>query len=113
MGFLFMCIWRLGLAAIGALAGFGLALFILSWASGGAISNGTGRSVFIGLMSLVGAIVIHFIEKPFLIFSTSFAGAFSLIYGIDIFARKGFVEAVQFFLGNNESGDTYNVTNTV
>jgi hypothetical protein len=108
-----MCIWRLGLAAIGALGGFGLALFILSWSSNGSISSGTGRTVFIAVLAIIGSIVIQFIEKPFLIISTSFAGAFSIVYGVDIFARKGFVEAVTFFLGNDDSGGSYKVTNSV
>ncbi|KAL3900910.1 MAG: hypothetical protein SGCHY_001003 [Lobulomycetales sp.] len=111
--FLFLCVWRLGLAAIGALAGFALALFILSWASGGAISSGTGRSIFIGVLALLGSILIHFIEKPFLIVSTSLAGSFSFVYGVDVFARKGFVEAVQFFLGNSDSGSRYVITGSV
>ncbi|KAF9981211.1 hypothetical protein BGZ65_004198, partial [Modicella reniformis] len=46
-GALFLCFWRLGFAALGGIAGFYLAIFVLSWANSGLISNGTGRTIFI------------------------------------------------------------------
>lgn len=122
VGFLFLCIWRLGLSAIGALFGYSLAIFILSWAKNGAIESSTGRSIFIGVLTLVGAIVIIFFEKPLLIVSTSFSGAFSigkscvltlLVYGVDVFAHKGFIQAVQYFTGNHYQISGYQPSNTV
>lgn len=66
-GFLFICVWRLGLSAIGALLGFTIAIVVLSFVSGGVIASGTGRTIFIICFAVVGAILIQFIEKPVLI----------------------------------------------
>ena len=108
-----MCIWRLGLAAIGALGGFFLALFILSCKSDGVIQSGIGRSIFIAIFCILGAILISFFEKPILILSTSIVGSFSFIYGVDIFAHKGFIQAVRVFLGERSLSATYELTGVV
>ncbi|KAJ1555553.1 hypothetical protein HK405_000486 [Cladochytrium tenue] len=102
-GLLFMCFWRLGMSAIGALLGFVLATFILSFVSGGTISSGIGRSVFIILMSAAGAILIIFVERPVLILGTATTGAFAVITGIDIFVSTGFTDAVHTFLSGSGS----------
>ncbi|KAJ1562176.1 hypothetical protein HK405_015031 [Cladochytrium tenue] len=80
-----------------------IATFILSFVSGGTISSGIGRSVFIILMSAAGAILIIFVERPVLILGTATTGAFAVITGIDIFVSTGFTDAVHTFLSGSGS----------
>ncbi len=114
-GCLLICFVRLGLVAIGALGGFFLAMWLLSWKSNGLIDTNLGRAIFIGAMSFVGGVLVLFIERPIIYFSTSFAGSFSTIYGIDVFAQKGFTDAVRLFLGSENKLDVaqYELTNVV
>ncbi|KND00290.1 uncharacterized protein SPPG_04619 [Spizellomyces punctatus DAOM BR117] len=100
-GLLAVCLVKLGLACIGALGGFSLAMFILSFQSGGVIQSGLGRTIFIIAMVVVGAIAIFFLVKPVLIVSTAVAGAMSIVLGIDVFARTGFTPALRLFLTGN------------
>ncbi|KAJ3387510.1 hypothetical protein HDU92_001919 [Lobulomyces angularis] len=113
-GLIAMCIWRLGLLAIGAFGGFTLSLFLLSWSSDG-IFSGIGRIIFIIILVIVGAVLALIFEKLALILATSFAGAFSVIYGIDMFANAGFNVAVKSFLGNSnpEYYSQYNISRDV
>lgn len=93
-----MCLWRLGLFAIGALLGFTLANFILGLTTNGLIQSDTGRIVFLILMSLAGGIAILFLEKPLLVIGTAFPGAYGAFFGLDIFINTGFKEGMQKFL---------------
>ncbi|KAI9358895.1 hypothetical protein DFJ73DRAFT_793904 [Zopfochytrium polystomum] len=106
-GFLMMCLWKLGLAVIGALLGFVLATIILSFVSGGTISSGIGRSIFILLMTLAFSILIQFFERPLLILATAATGAFALVVGLDIFVGTGFTDAAHTFLSGS---GTFTVT---
>jgi hypothetical protein len=102
-GLLTLCIWRLGLTLIGGLAGIALGMFILSWVSGGVIQSEVGRIVFLTLLALLGAIVIHFFVRPLLIAGTAIIGAFSFIVGVDIFAQTGFALAAQQFINDHNA----------
>lgn len=97
-GLLFMCVWRLGLAAVGAIFGFFVAIFVLSLWSNGVITSGVGRSIFIALLSVLGAVLISIFEKPLLILGTAFPGAYAFVFGLDIFINSGFNMATQMFL---------------
>ena len=92
-GLLGFFIFRLGLFFVGAFGGLSLSLFILSLKSGGLIQDPTGRSIFIAVLAIGGGIIIQFFVKPIVIICTSFDGAYSIVYGIDIFARTGFNQA--------------------
>ncbi|TPX66980.1 hypothetical protein SpCBS45565_g04099 [Spizellomyces sp. 'palustris'] len=99
IGSLFVCVWRLGLFAIGAMLGFTLAIMILSLGNDGLL-HGIGRTIFIVVMTLVFGILILFAERPILIIGTSFAGAFALFVGIDVFVKAGLVDALRRFLAS-------------
>ena len=86
-GLISVFLYRVGLTLLGLLAGFTLAVWILSLKSGGLITNETGRAIFIGCLALVVAILIHFFEKVIIILASSMGGSYSIIYGIDTFAQ--------------------------
>ncbi|KAK9710781.1 hypothetical protein K7432_008206 [Basidiobolus ranarum] len=108
-GFLFMCIWKLGIAAIGALGGFSLGMFILSLGNGMLISSKTGRIIFIVAFVIVGIVAIFFFEKHVVIIATAIAGAYMFIVGIDYFIGTGFTQHLIAFL--NGQGESFYHTN--
>ncbi|KAF9171874.1 hypothetical protein BGX21_011077 [Mortierella sp. AD011] len=114
-GLLFLCLWRLGFAAIGGIAGFYLAIFILSWTSSGVISNGTGRTIFIVAFVIIGIILTFFLDRHIIILGTAIVGSGSFFVGLDNFIRTGFSEAFTAFLAGNHSAfsSEYNVTGKV
>ncbi|KAF8945524.1 hypothetical protein BGZ47_002469 [Haplosporangium gracile] len=115
-GGLFLCFWRLGFAAIGAIAGFYLAMFILSWSSNGVISNGTGRTIFIIAFVIVGIVLTFFVERHVIILGTAIVGSGSFFIGLDNFVHTGFANAFTAFLSGNKNafgGNGYEVTGKV
>lgn len=115
-GCLFLCFWRLGFAAIGGIAGFYLAIFILSWASSGLISNGTGRIIFIVCCVILGIALTFFLERHVVILGTAIVGSGSFFVGLDSFVHTGFQEAFIEFLSGNHSalvGGSYYVTGKI
>ncbi|KAJ3102798.1 hypothetical protein HDU96_009515 [Phlyctochytrium bullatum] len=107
----------LGSIAAGALCGLGgffLAIFILGLKSGGLIQSGLGRGLFIAALVIVGMIIAVKLEKPVVIVSTSFGGAYLLILGVDCFARTGFKDAVRAILSKNSTDTSfYEINNKV
>ncbi|KAI8916762.1 hypothetical protein DFJ77DRAFT_414378, partial [Powellomyces hirtus] len=101
IGTLFVCIWKLGLVAVGAMLGFTIAMLVLSLATNGLISQGTGRTIFIIVLTVVGGIAVLFLERPILVVGTSVAGAFAIMWGVDVFTKAGLVEATRQFLAGN------------
>ncbi|KAF9171924.1 hypothetical protein BGX21_007800 [Mortierella sp. AD011] len=116
-GGLFLCFWRLGFAALGAIAGFYFAIFVLSWASNGVISNGTGRTIFIIVCVVVGVISTFFLERHVVIIGTAMVGSGSFFIGLDNFVHTGFSDAFIAFLSGKTtgfvSGDGYTVSGKV
>ncbi|ORX94154.1 hypothetical protein K493DRAFT_315623 [Basidiobolus meristosporus CBS 931.73] len=108
-GCLFMCVWKLGIAAIGALGGFALGMFILSLGDGMLIAGSTGRVMFIIALIVVGIVGIFFFEKHVVIVGTAMAGAYMLIVGIDYFIGTGFTQHLVAFL--NGAGQVFYHTN--
>ncbi|KAF9957798.1 hypothetical protein BGZ70_009406 [Mortierella alpina] len=114
-GCLFLCFWRLGFAAIGGVAGFAFAMFILSWASSGVISHGTGRIIFIVVFVLVGILLTFFVERHIVILGTALVGAGAFFVGLDFFLHTGYKETFRAFLSGNHSAlfGGYQVTGKV
>ncbi|KAF9414632.1 hypothetical protein BGZ94_000329 [Podila epigama] len=114
-GALFLCFWRLGFAAIGGVAGFYLAMFILSWSSTGVISSGVGRSIFIAALVIIGIILSFFLERPVVVIGTAIVGSGSFFVGLDNFVQTGFSDAFTAFLGGNHGAlfGSYDVTGKV
>ncbi|KAI9091739.1 hypothetical protein DFS34DRAFT_584369, partial [Phlyctochytrium arcticum] len=113
IGSLFVCVWRLGLAAIGGLLGFSLAMMVLSLKEGGLIPEGIGRTIFIIVMVIAFGVLILFAERPLLIIGTSVAGSFALFLGIDTFAKAGLLDAVNQFIAGAKNGVIYTPTKYV
>ncbi|KAJ3392296.1 hypothetical protein HDU92_008527 [Lobulomyces angularis] len=109
-GLLLTVLWKLGLSAIGGLLGYILAILILSVVNGGVIESGIGRTIFLVGFFVVGAILIHFIEKPILILGTALPGSYAMFFGIDVFANTGFNIAMQSFIS---TGVIYKVSPAV
>ena len=107
-GLVFLCIRKWGVMIIGALAGFVLAIFLLSLKSGGIISAGWGKAVFIIVFVIIGIVTAFFIEKEVVIVGTSLIGAYGVAFGVDCFAHTGFRVAVRTFIserGHFEASD--------
>ncbi|KAI8808317.1 hypothetical protein BJ742DRAFT_809361 [Cladochytrium replicatum] len=88
-GFLFVCLYKLAIVGLGALAGFTLASYILSFQTGSVISSGVGRAIFIVVLCILGAVLSFFFERMAIIVASSMIGAVSVILGIDVFAATG------------------------
>ncbi|KAI8838070.1 hypothetical protein BC829DRAFT_41031 [Chytridium lagenaria] len=98
-GLIFLCFWKAGLFALGAILGFVIAAVILSFVSNGSIAPGAGRVVFIVAMCVFFAVLMFFFEKWLYIIGTSIPGAYAVVLGIDGFANIGFRDAALSFLG--------------
>ncbi|KAG0032776.1 hypothetical protein BGZ81_010061 [Podila clonocystis] len=109
-GALFICFWRLGFAAIGAVGGFYLAIFILSWAKNGVISSGVGRTIFIIVCVIIGIVLTFFVERHVVILGTAIVGSGSFFVGLDNFVHSGFSTAFTLFLSGKKIGEGYEVT---
>ncbi|KAH9245289.1 hypothetical protein BASA81_017243 [Batrachochytrium salamandrivorans] len=96
-GALAVCLYHVGIC-LGALGGAALALFILGWHSDGVIQSSTGRAIFVAVLALIGAVVVHFFEKIAIMLATSILGAYLVILGIDEFASTGFIDTVRLFM---------------
>ncbi|KAK9713049.1 hypothetical protein K7432_006733 [Basidiobolus ranarum] len=102
-GLLLLCLWKLGLAIIGGLGGFSLAMLILSLKSGMLISSGTPRTIFIVAMVLVGLVSILFFEKHIMIICTAISGAYIFVIGLDHFLKTGFTGQLNLFWGGDSN----------
>ncbi|KAJ3053841.1 hypothetical protein HK097_003251 [Rhizophlyctis rosea] len=101
--FLGLCLWQLGVAFIGALAGFALANWILSLRDGGLIRSEAGRIILIVALVVVGIILIFMFETPVLIITTSLVGAYLICFGVDQFTRTGFNLSSYYLLTNRRN----------
>ncbi|KAI3638331.1 hypothetical protein MIR68_003942 [Amoeboaphelidium protococcarum] len=97
-GFILSAFWKLGLFAMGGLGGFTVAIYIMSWSSKTLIQNDSGRTVLIVFLCVIGGITAMFFENHLIIISTSFAGAYGLMYGVDTFLNSGFRNAASSIL---------------
>lgn len=87
--------WDLGVTFSGAFGGFAVAMGIIAIAN---ISIGNpGRYVLLGVLVLGGAAFATFFERFFIIMSTSFGGAYVLMFGVDQFAQAGYREMIVIF----------------
>ncbi|KCV72554.1 hypothetical protein H696_00145 [Fonticula alba] len=95
------CLVPLGLFVLGALGGFFLAIWILSFIDpNSAIHEDEWRWLFIcGMMLLVG-VLAAVLRKPIIVTTTAISGAFVLFYGIDQFAETGFADLVENVLNH-------------
>lgn len=109
-GFLAFFLFSVGLSLLGALGGGSLAMFLLSWRSQGLITSETGRAIFIAVFAVLGAIAMHFLQKPAVIVASSFGGSYLLFTGIDVFTKTGFNAALRLFLSGDLALDVSGFT---
>ncbi|OZJ05599.1 hypothetical protein BZG36_01484 [Bifiguratus adelaidae] len=102
-GAVLACCWHLAVSLLGALFGYALALWILSWKSGGVITTQTGRTIFIVVLVVVFFLVTFFFERWMVILATAFIGAFLIVLGIDMFVGTGFAANASSFLHGDTS----------
>ncbi|RHZ44209.1 hypothetical protein Glove_750g8 [Diversispora epigaea] len=100
-GLLFVCCASVAIWLLGALAGYALAIFILSLSSDGIIHSKTGRIIFIVAFAIAGLFLTFFFEEHVIIIGTSFIGSYAIFIGIDMFANTGFTNSVRTFMDGN------------
>jgi len=103
LGLLLALCYQVGIYLLGALAGYTLALWILSFKAGGLIPSRAGQIIFIVVLAIIGLVLSIFFERFVLIIATSFLGAFLIIFGIDIFVRTGYANVVDGLLNGTFS----------
>ncbi|KAF9101480.1 hypothetical protein BGX27_011454 [Mortierella sp. AM989] len=102
-GLLMVCCSRLGVAILGALAFYSLGLWILGWQSGGVITSNAGRGIFLAVLVVVGFILGFVREHEMVIVGSAIVGAYSIVVGIDFFARTGFLGEADSFINSKNS----------
>jgi len=102
-GGLFLCVWKLGIACIGAIGGFFLGLLILSFNENGFVTNHVARGVVILVAVIVGIILSFFFDRLIVIFGTSIAGSYVTTLGIDNITHTNFSAAAMKFLDGNHN----------
>jgi hypothetical protein len=105
-GFVAQAFWQLGVALIGAVGGIAAAVTLLSLNIGTAIDSDWGRIVFIVVFSIVGAVLILMFERPVLIGATAVSGATVAIFGLDVYVKTGYADALISFLQEIAGGDS-------
>ncbi|KAJ3299018.1 hypothetical protein HK104_010101 [Borealophlyctis nickersoniae] len=105
--FLGFCLWQLGVAFIGGIAGFSLAMWLLSLRDGGLIHSEVGRIILVVALVVVGIVLVFVFERLFLIIATSIIGAYLITFGIDLFAQTGFIGESRAFLRNIDDGQNH------
>lgn len=104
--------WMLALVVMGALGGFTMAMYMLSWRGGRLMEEHVSRPVFIAAVTVLGGLVAIVYERGIIALATCIIGSVSLCSGLDVFAETGFNEMMQAFLKNSSSfsnldGTTY------
>ncbi|KAG0049701.1 hypothetical protein BGZ83_005472 [Gryganskiella cystojenkinii] len=99
-GLLLICCSRLGVAILGALALYSLGLWILGWKSGGLITSGVGRGIFLAVLVIIGLILGFVREREVVIIGSAILGAYSFVLGVDFFAQTGFAGAASSFINS-------------
>ncbi|KAI8620262.1 hypothetical protein BC830DRAFT_1164699 [Chytriomyces sp. MP71] len=93
-GFIFMRTNQLAVGMMGALHGFAWAIILLFTGLGAPFSQST-HIVFVLALASLGVASVFVVEHMALVAGTSFAGAFFVVVGADLFACTGFDEVVR------------------
>lgn len=98
---IFMFFYCITLYFVGALGGFYLAIFILSWKDNLVITNNVARICFIIGVAIIAGVSVFLLERYIIIFATSFIGAYLFIFGLDLFVHTGFINGFRIILDHN------------
>ncbi|PVU94385.1 hypothetical protein BB561_002580 [Smittium simulii] len=93
-GILSMWVIKLGIFLIGALSGFTISSYILTWSSVGLFREQWVQILFCVIFGIGLGLLALIFEKYIILIGTSLFGTYSLYVGIDCFALTGFKEAV-------------------
>ncbi|KAI8139597.1 hypothetical protein BJV82DRAFT_626691 [Fennellomyces sp. T-0311] len=104
---LYIILERFTVYLVGALGGLALALYICSWQEDNVITQGVARAVFLAVLPLFMACVTYFAQQYMLLFSTSFAGAYVFIVGIDFLAHTGYLSGIKNMLDDTHDAPYY------
>ncbi|OLY84839.1 hypothetical protein AYI68_g994 [Smittium mucronatum] len=102
-GFVCLFLYKVGIFLVGALGGFALANFILTFSSSGIFSQTYARIIFIVVLAAIGGVITLFIERPAIIIGSSAYGSYISFVGIDCFARTGFKESILLVVYGSQS----------
>ena len=97
-GAIVLCYYKLGIFALGCVAGGSLAVWIMSWTDIPFITSVGWRWAFIIVLALIVGILALFLIKVVAIVATAWVGSFMTFVGIDVFAQTGFAQAVSEIL---------------
>ncbi|CAG8657955.1 8117_t:CDS:2, partial [Ambispora leptoticha] len=100
----FFC-WHLGLMLTAAYGGYALSLSLLAILD---LENHIIRWTLSIIVMILLAIIVHYFERTVIIFTTSIAGAYTVMYGVDEFAQQGFRDMIQ--LANADGFFRFNPT---
>ncbi|KAI9308610.1 hypothetical protein BJ944DRAFT_174553 [Cunninghamella echinulata] len=78
---------------IGALAGFYLSVWLLSWKASLLITVKVAQICFIIGVGAVAGVSVYLLETYIIILATSFTGAYLVLFGLDFFAHTGMLNA--------------------
>ncbi|KAJ3251444.1 hypothetical protein HDU77_005871 [Chytriomyces hyalinus] len=109
-GLIVLCVSKIALVIVGGSGGLLAALYLLAWKPMEATSNSAGnagRIAFLCVLTLIGMVVILFAEKPAVIWSTSFSGAYGITFGVDCFAKTGFMNNAGQALQKGKAYNSY------
>lgn len=98
VGGLLCCCFFLAVYLLGALLGYMVALWLLSWNTNGVIQSDWGRAILIICFVIAGIVLMAFLERPMFMVATAFIGSFAIFCGIDVYVKTGFLQLVNEFL---------------
>lgn len=85
-GLFFVCCAQLGIILIGALAGMIVAHVVLSAAK---VELQLVRIMLYLMLSMAGGLLVQVLQRPIIIGATSLAGAFMIVFGVDVVLNIG------------------------
>ncbi|KAI7890419.1 uncharacterized protein EV154DRAFT_603269 [Mucor mucedo] len=98
VGGLLSCCLSLAVYLVGALLGYALALWLLSWVSNGLIQTNWGRAILIICFVIAGVVLMAFLERPMFVIASAFIGSFAIFAGADVYVKSGFLELIDQLL---------------
>jgi hypothetical protein len=106
VGFVFLLVFPVGIAAIGALGGFSLSIYIFSWKSAGVMDHSVARPILMTVIPCIGAVISLMYEREMIILGTALFGSLCFCSSMDTFSSTGFNRAISYLVHNRGNFDT-------
>jgi len=100
-GFVLLFLMKVGIFFLGSAAGFILFCTLMSVRDEGLIHEPIAIDVGLVVCPIIGGIIALLIQKPLIIFSTSFGGSYAVIAGVDRFVHGGFSQVIPNLISNH------------